>query len=175
LSAPVLVLAGAVLLGVVLLLAVPRRLLARAQDRLANEKLARAGDGFRLLTRADLVTGRYRRVPGILGLTDDRLVFDGLFGESQELATSRIGKIETGRRLASGRMLLRLEVLRVAPNPNAAGPPLELVLTPAAAGAWRSHLGLWAMKERQADADRVSPGRPLSPPRATAGDPPRRS
>jgi hypothetical protein len=72
-------------------------------------------------------------------------------------------------------MLLRLEVLRVTPNPNAAGPPLELVLTPAAAGAWRSHLGLWAMKERQADADRVSPGRPLSPPRATAGDPPRRS
>ena len=103
--------------------------------------------------------GRYRRVPGILGLTDDRIVFEGIFGESQELATSRIGKIETGRRLANGRTLLRLEVLRVTPNPNAAGPPLELVLTPAAAGAWRSHLGLWAMKERQADADRVSPGR----------------
>lgn len=146
------------LLGVVLLLTIPRRLLARAQDRLANEKLARAGDGFRLLTRADLVTGLYRRVPGILGLTDDRLVFEGLFGESQELATSRIGKIETGRRLANGRMLLRLEVLRVTPNANA-GPSLEFVLTPAACGAWRSHLGLWAMKERQADADRVSPGR----------------
>jgi hypothetical protein len=156
LTAPVLVFAGAVLLGVVLLLTIPRCLLARAQDRLANEKLARAGDGFRLLTRADLVTGRYRRVPGILGLTDDRLVFDGIFGDSQELATSRIGKIETGRRLANGRMLLRLEVLRITPN---AGPPLEFVLTPAASGAWRSHLGLWAMKERQADADRVSPGR----------------
>jgi len=156
LSAPILVFAGAVLLGAVLLLTIPRRLLARAQDRLANDKLARAGDGFRLLTRAELVTGRYRRVPGILGLTDDRLVFDGIFGDSQQLATSRIGKIETGRRLASGRTLLRLEVLRITPN---AGPPLEFVLTPAASGAWRSHLGLWAMKERQADADRVSPGR----------------
>jgi hypothetical protein len=158
LSAPLLVLAGAVLLGVVLLLAVPRRLLARAQDRKADEKIASAGDEFRLLTRADLVTGRYRRLPGILGLKDDRLVFEGIFGESQELATSRIAKIETGRRLASGRTLLRLEVLRITAYSSAAGPPLEYVLTPAAAGAWRSHLGLWAMKERQADADRVSPG-----------------
>jgi len=149
--------AGAVLLAAAALLVLPRRLLSRAQDRLAREKLARRDEGVRLLTRADLVAGRYRRLPGILGLTDDRLLFEGIFGESQELATSRIGKIETGRRLASGRTLLRLEVLRI--TPNAPGPPLEFVLTPAAAGAWRSHLGLWAMKERQADAEKVSPGR----------------
>ena len=91
----------------------------------------REGESFRLLTRADLVTGRYRRLPGILGLTGDRLVFEGLFGESAQLATSRIQKIETGRRLASGRLLLRLEVLRITPasggadrvRPDAARPP----------------------------------------------------
>jgi hypothetical protein len=147
---------GAVVLLAVLAVAVPRRMLAVAQDRLARERLATEGREFRLLTRAERVSGRYRRLPGILGLTGDRLVFEGLFGESEELATSRIQKIETGRRLASGRVLLRLEVLRITPS---AGDPLEFVLSAPAAGAWRSHLGLWAMSERQADADRVSPGR----------------
>jgi hypothetical protein len=161
LSGALVLVAGAVLVGAVMLFVLPRRLLTRAQDRLAREKLAGTGGGesLRLLTRADLVSGRYRRLPGILGLTDDRLLFEGIFGESRELATSRIGKIETGRRLANGRTLLRLEVLRITATASTAGPPLEFVLTPAAAGAWRSHLGLWAMKERQADADRVSPGR----------------
>ena len=146
---------GALLVAAALVVAVPRRLLARAQDRLADRRLAEAG-AVRLLTRAELVSGKYRRVPGILGLADDRLFFEGLFGETVELATSRIGKIETGRRLASGRLLLRLEVLRLTPS---AGEALEFVLTPASASAWRSHLGLWAMKERQIDADRVAPGR----------------
>ena len=147
---------GALVLLVILVVAVPRRMLAASQDRLARERLAAGEGAFRLLTRADRVSGRYRRLPGILGLTVDRLVYEGLFGESEELATSRIQKIETGRRLASGRVLVRLEVLRITPS---SGDPLEFVLTPAAAGAWRSHLGLWAMKERQADADRVAPGR----------------
>jgi hypothetical protein len=147
---------GALVLLAVLVVVLPRRMFAASQDRLAREHLEAGGRDFRLLTRAERVSGRYRRLPGILGLTEDRLVFEGLFGESEELATSRIQKIETGRKLASGRMLLRLEVLRITPS---SGDPLEFVLTPAAAGAWRSHLGLWAMKERQADADRVSPGR----------------
>ncbi|MGH9369517.1 MAG: hypothetical protein ACRD3M_17820 [Thermoanaerobaculia bacterium] len=147
---------GALLLLLVFLAVLPRRLLSNAQDRLARERLERAGSGFRLLTRAELVTGRYRRLPGILGLTGDRLLFEGLFGESQELATARIRKIETGRRLSTGRVLFRLEVLRITP---CAGDPMEFVLTRAAAGAWRSHLGLWAARERQADADRVAPGR----------------
>ena len=148
-------LASAVVL-LVLAALVPRRLLSRAQDRLAQERLAAPGRNFRLLTRADRVAGRYRRVPGLLGLTGDRLVFEGLFGEQDELATSRVAKIETGSRLANGRQLLRLEVLRITP---AAGGPMEFVLTRAAAEAWRSHLGLWAAAERQRDADRVSPGR----------------
>jgi hypothetical protein len=154
---PVLALAlGALALLIILAAVVPRRILAASQDRLARERLATEGRGFRLLTRAERVSGRYRRLPGILGLTADRLIFEGLFGEPEELATSRIQKIETGRKLASGRVLLRLKVLRITPT---AGGPIEFVLTSAAAGAWRSHLGLWAMKERQADADRVSPGR----------------
>lgn len=135
-------------------LIVPRRLLSRAQDRLAEERMGDAN--IRLLTRAELVSGHYRRLPGIVALTGDRLRFDGLFGETLDLATSRIGKIETGSRLASGRRLLRLEVLRITP---VAGDPIELVLTPAASFAWRSHFGVWAVKERQLDADRVSPGR----------------
>jgi hypothetical protein len=147
---------GALVFLLILLVALPRRMLAAAQDRLARERLATEGREFRLLTRAERVSGRYRRLPGILGLTGDRLVFEGLFGESEELATSRIQKIETGRKLESGRVLLRLEVLRITPS---SGDPLEFVLTAAAAGAWRSQLGLWAMKERQADADPVVPGR----------------
>jgi len=149
-----------VLGGVVLLFllgaVVPRRLMGRTQDRLARRKLDAAGGQVRLLTRAELVRGKYRRLPGVLGLTSDLLFFEGIFGESSELATSRIAKIETGRRLASGRVLLRLEVLRVTPS---SGVPMEFVLTRPSAHAWRSHLGLWAMKERQADADRVVPGR----------------
>jgi hypothetical protein len=164
--------AGALLLFFLALAFLPRVVLSRAQDRLARKRLEKAGDEFRLLTRGDLVAGRYRRSPGILGLTGDRIVFEGLFGESQELATSRIAKIETGRRLRNGRVLFRLEVLRITPS---SGEPLEFVLTRPAAGAWRSHLGLWAMKERQADADRVSPGRASGPPSESGRDPlPRR-
>jgi hypothetical protein len=113
--------------------------------------------GIRLLTRADLISGRWRRVPGLLGLTDESLFFEGVFGENQILSTSRIVKIATGSKLASGRLLFRREVLRITAME---GGEVEFVLTLPAASAWRSHLGLWAIKERQADADRVSPGRP---------------
>jgi hypothetical protein len=143
--------AAAALLSV---LTVPRILLRRAQDRLAKEKLA-SGNPM-LLTRADLVAGRHRRVPGILGLTTSAVRFDGLFEESVVIPTSEIQKIETGKRLANGRLLLRLEVLRLT---RSGGGQTEFVLTLASAAAWRSHLGLWAVKERQADADRVVPGR----------------
>jgi len=135
---------------------VPRLLLKRAQDRLATRLLEASGGGFRLLTRADLVTGERRRLPGVLGLTADAVVFEGLFGEREMLATSAIVKIITGRRLSSGRTLVRREVLRLG---RSGGGELEVVLTPASAGAWRSHLGLWAIEERKASADTVTPGR----------------
>ena len=143
----------AALLALVL---VPRFLLQRAQDRLAEDAIAREPDAWKLLTRAELVTGRYRRLPGLLGLKEGSVQFSGLYGESLLVPTDRIQKIATGTRLGSGRQLLRLEVLRIT---KSSGEDVEIVLTRDAASAWRSHLGLWAMAERQADADRVTPGR----------------
>jgi hypothetical protein len=84
------------------------------------------------------------------------VIFSSLFGESELLPTERIQKIATGRLLASGRKLLRLEVIRFT---RSAGEELEFVLATASAGAWRSHLGLWAVAERKAEIDRVTPGR----------------
>ena len=111
-TVPALVAASAVLI-LALLVVAPRLLLCRSQDRLARTLLAAEGGGLRLLTRADLVAGAYRRIPGVLGLTEGELRFQGLFGETELLPTSRIEKIVTGTRLASGRRLVRLEVLRV--------------------------------------------------------------
>jgi hypothetical protein len=136
---------------------VPRRLIARAQDRLAAERIEREGQAaFRLLTRAERVAGRYRRMPGVLAFREDRLEFTGLHGESDLLAMARVQKIATGRRLASGRMLFRQEVLRLT---RSGGEEIEFVLSPESAHAWRSHLGLWAGRERQAEAEQVTPGR----------------
>ncbi len=148
-----LIVAIAALVGLVL---VPRALIKGAQTRLAQAAILREGDNFKLLTRADLVTGRYRRVPGVLGLTSDALLYTGLFGESITMLTPSIGKIATGRRLASGRTLLRLEVLRIT---RSGGGEVEFVLSPLSALAWRSHLGAWAIEERRAELDRVTPGR----------------
>ena len=155
---PIALAVGAVLVLAALAL-LPRRLVHRGQDRLANERIARLekeGRRLRLLTRADLVAGRYRRAPGTLGLEGDVLSFEGLFGESVELATARIRRIVTGTRLSSGRHLFRLEVLRITTE---AGDEVEFVLGRDSARAWRSHLGAWAAAERQAEADRVVPGR----------------
>jgi hypothetical protein len=148
-----LIVAIAALVGLVL---VPRALLKSAQSRLAQAAILREGENFKLLTRADLVTGRYRRVPGVLGLTPEALLYTGLFGESITVPTPRIQKIATGRRLASGRKLLRLEVLRIT---RSDGEDVEFVLSPLSAFAWRSHLGVWAIEERRAELDRVTPGR----------------
>jgi hypothetical protein len=145
-------LAGAVLLVLVL----PRVLLRRAQDRLASRLLADASRPFDLLTRAELCAGPHRRLPGVLGLGGGAIVFEGLFGETTTLPTQHLQKIVTGDRLASGRRLLRLEVLRLS---RSDGTEMEFVLTPASAAAWRSHLGLWAVQERKSSTDVVRPGR----------------
>jgi hypothetical protein len=148
-----LIVAIAALVGLVL---VPRALLKSAQGRLAKAAILREGENFKLLTRADLVTGRYRRVPGVLGLTPDALLYTGLFGESVTVPTRRIQKIATGRRLTSGRRLLRLEVLRIS---RSEASDVEFVLSPLVAFAWRSHLGAWATEERRVELDRVIPGK----------------
>ena len=146
----------AVIVALVGLVLVPRALVKSAQDRLAQAAILREGENFKLLTKADLVTGRYRRIPGVLGLTPQALLFTGLFGESLTVATPRVGKIATGRKLASGRKLVRMEVLRIT---RSDGGDVEFLLSPLSAFAWRSHLGVWAARERQADADRVAPRR----------------
>ena len=154
-SSPVLLVAGAVV-AAVLVAIVPRALLGRAQDRLARRLLAETGNTFKLLTRAELCAGKYRRLPGVLGLTGGGIEFRGVFGESETIATPRLSKIVTGTRLSSGRRLLRRETLRLS---RANGEDLEFVLTRASASAWRSHLGLWAIEERKAAMDLVTPGR----------------
>jgi hypothetical protein len=153
---PLVISIAAAVVTAALLVSMPRLLLRRAQDRLAARLLAEPGAGFKLLTRAERVAGEHRRVPGILGLTEEAVSFQGLFGETELLPTSRIQKIATGHKLASGRRLLRQEVLRFT---RSSGDELEFVLAPASAGAWRSHLGLWAVAERKAAIDRVTPGR----------------
>jgi hypothetical protein len=147
--------AAALALGGCLVL-VPRFLIHRAQDRLAGRRTEAGEPAWKLLTRAELVVGRYRRLPGLLGLSEDRIAFESVFGETAVVATDRIAKIVTGRRLVSDRLLFRREVLRLS---AADGRELEFVLTHATAEAWRSHLGLWAAAERRSDADRVTPGR----------------
>jgi hypothetical protein len=139
-----------------LLVAVPRVLLGRSQDRLARRLLDEDSGRFRLLTRAERVAGQYRRLPGVLGLTRDAVQFEGLFGESEALHTSRIQKIVTGQRLANGRRLVQLGVLRIT---SSGGEEIEFVLTRASLSAWRGHLGLWAGGQRQAERDEVTPGR----------------
>jgi len=154
-SAPAIIIAGAA--AVALLVAVvPRILLGRAQDRLAKRLLEEVQPPFQLLTRAELCAGKYRRLPGVLGLTGAGVEFRGVFGEAETVAAPRIRKIVTGTRLSSGRRLLRREVLRLS---RGSGDELEFVLTRDSASAWRSHLGLWAIAERTAAMDVVTPGR----------------
>jgi hypothetical protein len=154
-SAPVLLIAG-VVVAAILVVIVPRALLGRAQDRLARRLLEDTGETFKLLTRAELCAGKYRRLPGVLGLTEGGVEFRGVFGESETIATPRLSRIVTGSRLSSGRRLFRREALRLS---RSNGEDLEFVLTRASASAWRSHLGLWAIGERKAAMDLVTPGR----------------
>jgi len=139
-----------------LLATIPRRLLGRSQDRLAKRLLEESGETFKLLTRAELCAGKYRRLPGVLGLTEGGVEFRGVFGETETIATSRLSKIVTGSRLSNGRRLFRRESLRLS---RSNGEDLEFVLTRASASAWRSHLGLWAIEQRKAAMDVVTPGR----------------
>ena len=155
-NALVLGLLGAVALAIAAAIAI-RALLARAQDRLARRLLEGPSDLFQLLTRAEMcIAGAHRRLPGVLGLTREAVVFQGLFGETVTLPTREIARIVTGTRLADGRRLLGREVLRLA---RAEDDELQFVMARSSASAWRSHLGLWAVEERRAAADMVTPGK----------------
>lgn len=145
-------------LGAVVLLAIvfalPRLLVVRAQDRIAKQTMFRDGKSLKLLTRADLVVGRYRRIPGLLLWRDDILAFQGIEGHEITLPPSHIQKIVTADRLAKGRLLVKLEVLRLT---DSAGSELEFVLAKDTANAWRSLLGEWAGRQRTEAAARDSP------------------
>lgn len=134
-----------------------RASVGRAQDRLARSLLESPGASFRLLTRGELCgPGRHRRFPGVVGLTGSAVVFHGVFGETRILPTDAIVKIVTGTRLADGRALLRREALRLT---RQGGEETQFVLSRSSASAWRSHLGLWAVEERRAAMDLVTPGK----------------
>jgi hypothetical protein len=135
---------GAVAL-LAILFAFPRLLILRAQDRLAKKVMFREGKSLKLLTRADLVVDRYRRIPGLLSWRDDVLAFQGIEGHEISLPPTHIQKIVTADRLAKGRLLIKLEVLRLTDN---AGSELEFVLAKDTANAWRSLLGEWAGRQR---------------------------
>jgi hypothetical protein len=136
---------------------VPRLLIGRAQDLLAKRTMARDGKALKLLTRAELVTGRFERVPGLLAWRDDVLSFQGISGNDVSIPPSRIRKIVTADRLSSGRLLMKLEILRLT---DADGEELEFVVARNSADAWRRLLGEWAVRERQAAAaDVVTTGK----------------
>jgi len=152
-----------VLLGAAALVAAiflfPRLLISRAQDRLAREKMAREGHSLKLLTRAELVVGRYKRIPGLLSWRDDVLAFQGISGHAVNIPPSRIQKIITADRIASGRLLFKLEVLRLM---DTDGQELEFVVARNTADQWRRLLGEWAGQERLSHAapqEVVTPGR----------------
>ncbi|HZI67047.1 MAG TPA: hypothetical protein VFF17_10825 [Thermoanaerobaculia bacterium] len=154
-SATAWTLAGAALL-VLAVFALPRLFLSRAQDKLAKATIARDGAALKLLTRAELVVGRFRRIPGLLAWRDDVLAFQGIFGSERNIPPARIEKIVTANRLANGRLLVRLEVLRLTATD---GEEIEFVLERNTVDAWRRLLGEWAGRERAAALDLVTPGR----------------
>jgi hypothetical protein len=144
---------------VLALFALPRLFLSRAQDRLAKTTMARDGKALKLLTRAELVVGRFRRIPGLLAWRDDVLSFQGIFGNPMSIPPARIQKIVTANRLSNGRLFVKLEVLRLTATD---GEELEFVLERNTADAWRRLLGEWAGQERAASLDVVTPGRSTS-------------
>ena len=146
---------GAAAIAVALFL-LPRLLIGRAQDRMAKTTMYRDGKSLKLLTRAELVTGRFQRIPGLLAWRDDVLSFQGIDGHTVNIPPARIRKIVTADRLASGRLLVKLEILRLT---DSDGEELEFVVARNSADAWRRLLGEWAGRERQAEAEMVTPGR----------------
>lgn len=123
---------------------------------MAKTTMYRDGKSLKLLTRAELVTGRYGRIPGLLAWRDDVLSFQGIEGHTVTIPPSRIQKIVTADRLSSGRLFVKLEILRLT---DTDGEELEFVVERNSADAWRRLLGEWAGRERAAAMDVVTPGR----------------
>ena len=126
---------------------------------MAKKTMYRDGKSLKLLTRAELVTGRFGRIPGLLAWRDDVLSFQGIEGHTVIVPPSRIQKIVTADRLSSGRLFVKLEILRLT---DTDGEEFEFVVERNSADAWRRLLGEWAGRERAAAMDVVTPGRSTS-------------
>jgi hypothetical protein len=125
--------------------AVPPLLIRRARGRLAAEILARGGPGPALLTPADRCTGRFRRVPGVAGMDREAITFESRLEAPTVIALSRLRRVSSGNRMASGRRLLRAEVLTLL---DTEGRTLELLMPRASVYQWRQHLGAWAARQK---------------------------
>ena len=134
----------------------PRRWIRRGQDRLAAEILGRAGarGEYLLLTPADRLTGKFRRVPGALGMTRRSLIFESRFEPPFELALSAVRKIVTGKVVSNGRRLWREEVVQLT---DSSGALAEFQMSHASAWQWRQHLGVWAAGRRSAGGGVAEP------------------
>ncbi len=142
------IVAGGIAVAAVLLALLPRVLIRRGQDRLAVDVLA-AGKGdapYRLLTRAEKFVGSYRRLPGVLGLKRDELVFSSRFEPPVSIPLASIRKISTGKLLSTGRRLLRDEVLALT---DESGALTEFQMSHASCFQWRQALGAWAAIQRK--------------------------
>lgn len=125
--------------------AVPPLLIRRGRDRLAAEILARAGPAPALLTPADRCSSRFRRVPGVAGMDREAITFESRHEAPTVIALSRLRRVSSGNRMASGRRLLRAEVLTLL---DTDGRTLELLMPRASVYQWRQHLGAWAARQK---------------------------
>jgi len=130
---------------IALLAAIPAAMLRRGRDRLAAEILARPGPPPLLLTPADRCTGRFRRVPGVAGMDGAAITFESRFEPPTVLPLSQIRRVWSGNRMASGRRLLRAEVLALV---DTQGRTLELLMPRASVYQWRQYLGAWAARKK---------------------------
>jgi hypothetical protein len=135
---------------------VPPILIRRSRDRLAAEIAARDPKPL-LLTPADRCIGRFRRVPGVLGLDGETIFFESRLEPARTLPPSRIRRISSGNRMTTtGRRLFRAEVLTLVDTDGAVS---EFLMPKASVYHWRQALGAWAAKQKAASAEIVRPDR----------------
>jgi hypothetical protein len=140
--------------------AVPPLLIRRGRDRLAAEILARGGPAPALLTPADRCSGRFRRVPGVAGMDREAITFESRLEAPTVIALSRLRRVSSGNRMASGRRLLRAEVLTLL---DTDGRTLELLMPRASVYQWRQHLGAWAARQKAAAGESGDPSSAPAP------------
>lgn len=133
--------------AIALLASVPALLIRSGRGRLARTILARPGSRPALLTPADRCIGKFRRVPGVLGLTREAITFESRYEAVSELPLSRVKRIVSGNRMSTGRRLWRAEVLTLVDVDDRVH---EFLMPRASLYQWRQHLGAWAARQKGA-------------------------